>query len=151
MCRITSHDNDAREERTGWGFLIATNPPFEEPPVAEGECGAFEGVALYADDEPVPLPALTDFTGLDFFLKESHRPDGAVYFTFDPAEAHDVSDVRIQFIEREGSRYRVDLSAIVYNVLRTGPAEVRYSGWINVTEGRVFDAEQNAPADRPRD
>src|SRR5262245_60325674 len=78
MYRLTRSDSDAKEKRTGWGFLIATKPPFEEPPVAEGECGAFEGVALYADDEPVPLPELADFTGLNFFLKDSGRIDGEV-------------------------------------------------------------------------
>lgn len=119
------------EDRSGWAFFIATHPPFEEPPVAEDEVKLFDGVALYAEDEPIPLPDKEDFTGLDFFLKEPYHPDGDVYFTFNPLEAHDVSDVRIVFVERQANRYRIELSAIVYHVFEE-PTELRYSGWIEV-------------------
>jgi hypothetical protein len=100
---------------------------------AEGETGDFpNGAVLYAEDEPVPLPPREDFTGLDFFLKEASHPEhGEVYFTFNAWEARDVSDVHIRFREREGSRYRVELTALVYRVFEQ-PSELRYSGWIQV-------------------
>lgn len=121
-------------ERPGWAFFIAAGEPFEEPARADDECGIFpNGVALYAEDEPVPLPEADDFTGLDFFLKEPYHPDGEVYFTFNPMEAHDVSDVNIRFRERRGSRYRVELTALVYHVFSAeNPAVLQYSGWLQV-------------------
>src|SRR4051812_30708742 len=90
---------DDEPERAGGYFFIAASEPFEEPPVAEGDCSDFpNGATLYAEDEPVPLPTVEDFTGLDFSLKEPYHPEyGEVYFTFDAWEARDVSDVRIRF------------------------------------------------------
>ncbi|MGL6074567.1 MAG: hypothetical protein ACRC8S_10445 [Fimbriiglobus sp.] len=131
MYPVTTND---LPERGGWYFFIAASEPFEEPPVAVGECGDFpNGAALYAEFEPVPLPEMEDFTGLDFSLKEPYHPDhGEVYFTFDAWEARDVSDVQIRFLEKDGSRYRVELSALVYQVFEL-PTELRYSGWIQVT------------------
>ena len=145
MYPVTSDDEP---ERAGWYFFIAASKPFEEPPVAEGDCSDFPyGAVLYAEDEPVPLPAMDDFTGLDFFLKEPYHPEyGEVYFTFNAWEARDVSDVRIRFLKRDGARYRVELSAIVYQVFEQ-PTELRYSGWVQVTWGREQDAEPGAAPD----
>jgi hypothetical protein len=134
MYRFAAHDEP---ERTGWAFFIAASKPFEQPPVEEGDCGSFpNGAALYAEDEPVPLPEVEDFTGLDFFLKEPYHPEhGEMYFTFDAWEGRDVSDVRIGFLERQGSKYLVELSAVVHQVFEQ-PTELRYSGWIEVTDGQ---------------
>ncbi len=62
-----------------------------------------------------------------------------MYFTFNAWEARDVSDVRIRFLERQGSRYRVELSALVYQVFEQ-PTELRYSGWLEVTGVREPEA-----------
>jgi hypothetical protein len=70
-----------------------------------------------------------------------------VYFTFNPMEAHDVSHVRIQFIERQARQYRVELSAIVYRVFAE-PTVVCYSGWINVAQEQASDAEPSAGPER---
>jgi hypothetical protein len=139
--RMYPFDSHDEPERTGWAFFIAASEPFDQPPVAEGDCSDFpNGAALYAEDEPIPLPATEDFTGLDFFLKEPYHPEyGEVYFTFNAWEARDVSDVRIRFLERQGSRYRVELSARVYQVFEQ-PTELRYSGWLEVTGVREQDA-----------
>ena len=50
-----------------------------------------------------------------------------------------MSDVRIRFLERQGSRYRVELSALVYQVFEQ-PTELRYSGWLEVTGVREPEA-----------
>jgi hypothetical protein len=126
-------NDDEGETRSGWAFNIVTDSPFDEPPVDEGDCNPFQAVQLYAEDEPIPLPNIDDFTGLDFVLKESFRPDGEVYFTFNPGEAYDVSDVRIRFLERNGERYRVELSALVHKIF-ADPTLLTYSGWLDVGE-----------------
>ena len=137
MYRFTN-DADDEAARAGWGSIIATWEPFEEPPRGEDECGIFPNeVALYAEDEPIPLPESDDFTAPDFFFKEPPRSDGEAYFMYDPTEAYDVSDVRIRFVERRSSRFRVELSAVMYRVFEQ-PAELRYLGWVRVTRGRGF-------------
>lgn len=127
MFRFTSCDG----ERSGWGFFIAGESP-------DGPADVFPNAAgLWAEDEPIPLPDIEDFTGLDFFLKEPGRLDyGTAYFVFDAWEGHDVTDVRLQFLERQGSRYRVMLTAVVPHLFAT-LTEVRYSGWVQVTQEQV--------------
>jgi hypothetical protein len=140
MYPVTPNEDD-EPERAGWYFFLAAKKPFEQPPVAEGDSSDFpNGATLYAEDEPVPLPAVEDFTGLDFFLKEPYRRGGEVYFTFNAWEARDVSDVRIRFLERDGNRYRVELRALVYKVFEQ-PTELQYSGWLQVTGGSDHDDE----------
>lgn len=123
MFRLTSADG----ARTGWGFYIAGESP-DDP------AGVFPGAAgLWAEDEPIPLPDVEDFTGLDFALPEPGRAESdAAYFVFDAWEGHDVTDVRIHFLERQGTRYRVGLSAVVPAFLPE-PTAVHYSGWVQVT------------------
>ncbi len=98
-------------------------------------------MGLYAWDEPIPLPTIGDFTGLDFALAEALSPlSGEPYFAFDADEAHEVCAVRIRFFERQGAGYRVEVSAVVHNLFDT-PVEVRYAGLILVTQGPAPEAE----------
>jgi hypothetical protein len=131
MCPLTTHETPAR---TGWGFLIAAEPPFDPLP-HEDELGDFpRGAALYADDEPIPLSVLDDLTGVEFVLNESYNAEsGEVYFTFDASEACDVSNVCIRFLERNGTRYRVEIKAIVHQVYEQ-PTELQFSGWVDVVD-----------------
>jgi hypothetical protein len=125
MFRFTSGDG----ERSGWGFFIAAESP-------DGPADVFPNAAgLWAEDEPVPLPEVEDFTGLEYYLREPGRPEyGTAYFVFDAWEGHDVTDVRIRFLERNDTRYRVAISALVHHLFES-PTEVLYSGWMQVTQG----------------
>lgn len=137
MFRRTSSDG----ERFGWGFHIAAAS-------LDGPADVFPDAAgLWAEDEPIPLPDVEDFTGLDFVLREPGRSEsGAAYFVFDAWEGYDVADVRIRFLERQGTSYRVELSALVRHLFAV-PTEVRYSGWIRVTQGPPSGAEPGAAPD----
>ena len=127
--------------RSGWGFFIETHEAFEEPPEDDETWGHFPyPVVLLADDEPIPLPQADDLTGVDFFLEEPYHPGGRQYFQFTPIDSHDVSDVRIRFLERRGWRYRIELSAVAHEVF-SEPTELRYVGWVQVTQGQSSDAE----------
>lgn len=114
--------------------MIAAEPPFDPPPQDE-VLGDFPfGAALFADREPIPLPAVADLTGVELVLKEPYNPEsGEVYFTFDPGEACDVSDVRMRFLERAEARYRLEITAVVHQFYEE-PTELRYSGWVEVVD-----------------
>jgi len=130
MWRFRVDDDD--EPRAGWGFDIAAGKPIEEP---EGdERHLFDdGVCLYAEDEPVPLPDLADLTGVEFALKRPFHPEsGEPYFTFAVPAYKQVSGFRVRFLERRDKLYRVELSATVHMVLGRR-AEFRYAGWVKVT------------------
>jgi len=131
MFRRTSSDG----QRFGWGFHIAAESP-------DGPADVFPNAAgLWAEDEPIPLPDVEDFTGLDFSLSEPGRAEsGTAYFVFDAWEGYEVAEVRIRFLERQGTSYRVELSARVPHLFAV-PTGVRYSGWVRVTQGPPPDAE----------
>ena len=123
---------DDDEPRAGWGFDIAAGKPVEEP---EGDDRHLfdDGICLYAEDEPIPLPDVADLTGVEFALRRSfHAESGEPYFTFACPAYKDVSNFRVRFSERQGNRYRVELSACVHRVLGRR-AEFRYLGWIKIT------------------
>jgi hypothetical protein len=130
MWRFRADDGD--RPAAGWGFNIAAGGPVEEP---EGDDRHLfdDGVCLYAEDEPVPLPDVADLTGVEFALRRPYRPaSGQDYFTFACPAYKRVSKVRIRFLGRDDKRYRIDLSASVHRVFRR-PAALRYVGWIKVT------------------
>ena len=113
MWRVSQDD----KTRQGWGFRIRTESP-----------------TLEAEDEPIPLPDRDDLTGVDFRLDPSYDLDtGGVYFSFTATAWHEVSQLRIRFVEKNEGRYRVELSATVHHVSEAS-SEVRYEGWIDVVE-----------------
>ena len=121
--------------RSGWGFHIVTHEAFEEPAEDDETWGQFPyPVQLTTEQEPIPLPEADDLTGVDFSLKEPSRPGGGDYFLFTPIDSHPVSDVRIRFLERQGARYRIELTGKWHEQL-TEPTEFRYSGWVQVEHG----------------
>jgi hypothetical protein len=126
--------------RSGWGFEIMTDDAFEEPPEDHENWGIYPyPPQLTTEQEPIPLPDPVsedgDFTGLDFVLKEpmSSHEDGGDYFLFTPIDSHPVSDVRIRFHERAGSRYRIELSGM-WQEEYGDPRPFCYRCWIDAEE-----------------
>jgi hypothetical protein len=132
-------DDEVNEEgeyyfkpRAGWGFEIAAGAPVEEAPGDDRHLFD-DGICLECEDEPVQLPEVEDLTGVDFHLRRTFHPEsGEGYFWFLCPENKDVSNVRIRFLERNGTQYRIELTATVHRVLGRR-AEFRYVGWIKVT------------------
>jgi hypothetical protein len=143
------HFDGDEEERSGWGLNIAAGSPVDEPDSEECKGLFSDGICLYAEDEPIPLPEASDLTGVEFYLKEPYHPEtGEVYFTFWSTECRDVSEVRIRFLERQADRYRVELSALVHQVFGQ-PTELRYVGWVEVVgEQSAGGATQGAVPNR---
>lgn len=130
-CSVQESDTQA-----GWRFFLYAGPPPEESSVDEDMKTVFmNGVNLYADDEPIPLPDMPDFTELEFTLKEPYSPvSGETYFTLDPGEALDVSDVALRFLEKKDACYHISLTAQVHHFAKE-PTPLLYDGWIEVTDG----------------
>jgi hypothetical protein len=114
----------------GWEFNVCTQPPLEEP-ADESERFLFaNGVRFYAEGDPIPLPDVEDLTGVEVFIKEPFDPvSGEVYFTLYVCEHGDVSDVRLRFVERRGSQYRIQVSALAHNLFQA-PAQLEFETWI---------------------
>jgi hypothetical protein len=106
------------------------------------------GAALFTENEPLPLPLAPggDWSGLELSLAEPRHPDGEPYLTFAVTEPKDVSNLIVRFGRRSGSRYWIDLSAVVHRLLGD-PADLRFVGWVEVTAGSGGDAEPGAAPD----
>ena len=132
MWRYPKEDDDG--ERTGWHFRILTGVPF----VVADRDGSYlfsNGFRIDAEDEPIPLPDVDDLTGVEVGFESPYAPEsGEPYFSFMAGEWGDIGRARLRFIERSGSRYRIEFLGIAEGLFEV-PTEVRYDGWIDVVEG----------------
>jgi hypothetical protein len=121
---------DDGQGHPGWEFNVCTQPPVEEP-ADESERSLFaNGVRFYAEGDPFPLPDADDLTSTELFIEEPFDPEsGEVYFTLYVGEHQDVSHVRLQFLERRGAEYRLQVSALAHNVFEQ-PTELAFECWI---------------------
>lgn len=121
---------DNGQGHAGWEFNVCTQPPVEEPAnEVEGFLFA-NGVRFYAEGDPIPLPDADDLTGTEVFIEEPFDPEsGELYFTLYVGEHQDVSHVRLRFLERRGSKYRIRVSALAHNVFEE-PAKLEFETWI---------------------
>jgi len=121
---------DDGQGQPGWEFDICTQPPLVEPADETERFMFCNGVRSYAEGDPIPLPDAEDFTGVEVYIEEpSHPESGEVYFTLYVYEHEDVSHVRLRFLERRESRYRIQVSALAHNLFKE-PAELSFETWI---------------------
>lgn len=99
---------------SGWEFDIRTLPPIEEP----GEAPLLPyGVRFYSEADPIPLPHQEDLSGVEVLIEEPFDPvTGDVYFTLQAGGHDDVSHVRLRFDERQGSDYRLQVTALAHGL-----------------------------------
>jgi len=103
---------DDGQGRPGWEFDVCTRPPVREPAEVSERFLFADGVRFYAEGDPIPLPDADDLTGTEVFVEEPFDPEsGEVYFTLYVGEHQDVSHVRLRFLERRGSDYRIRVGA----------------------------------------
>lgn len=122
---------DKGQRKLCWDFDVCTLSPSEEEEAEEGDRDLFaNGVRFYAEGDPIPLPDVEDLTGVELFIKEPFDPDsGEVYFTLYVCEHEDVSDVKLRFEERRGSKYRMRVSALAHH-LYENPVKLEIDTWI---------------------
>ncbi len=92
----------------GWDFNFSgacLNDDPEDPTFWDGRIGVF------CDAAPLPFAKATDYTGVEVDLPGFyHEASGEPYFAVYVGENCEVSDARLRFAERNGSRYRIELS-----------------------------------------
>lgn len=121
---------DDGQGHPGWEFNICTQPPREEPEVVGERLLFTNGVRFYSEGDPIPLPDVEDFTGVELFLKEPFDPEsGEVYFTLFAVEHEDVSDVTLRFEERRRSEYRISVAALAHHLFKE-PVKLEIDTWI---------------------
>jgi hypothetical protein len=136
------HISDDGQGQPGWEFNICTQPPINEP-ADETERFIFSnGVRFYAEGDPIPLPDLEDLTGVEVYIEEPFDPEsGEVYFTLYVREHGDVSHVRLRFVERRGSQYRLEVSALAHNLFEE-PTELALATWITREPAGTYGASR---------
>lgn len=87
-------------------------------------------IGVYCEAAKLPLAKAADYTGIEIDLpgtydEESGEPNFAVYV----GESYDVADVRLKFAERDGGRYRIELSGTVSSSVFGQPEPLELSAW----------------------
>jgi hypothetical protein len=131
--RYVSDGNDdprSDEEVPGWDFDVCTGPPTDPPADESLRVLLSNGIRFYSESDPIPLAKADDLTGVALRLAEPFDSvSGEVYFTVYLGEHNDVSDLTLRFVERRGSRYRMQVSALVHSVFEA-PTPFEIDTWI---------------------
>ncbi|HYT92602.1 MAG TPA: hypothetical protein VEL76_28055 [Gemmataceae bacterium] len=131
-----NNDPQSDEAVPGWDFDVCTGPPLD--PLADESLGFLlsHGMRFYSESDPIPLENADDLTGVELRLAEPFDPvSGEVYFTVYLGEHNDVSDLILRFVERRGSRYRMQVSALVHSVFEV-PTRFEIDTWIERSPDR---------------
>jgi hypothetical protein len=92
----------------GWDFNFSgacLNDDPDDPTFWDGRIGVF------CDSAPLPLDKADDYTGVEMELPGFYdEVTGEPYFAVYVGESCAVSDARLRFAERDGGRYRIELS-----------------------------------------
>jgi hypothetical protein len=95
----------------GWDFNFSgacVNDDPEDPTFMDGRIG------LHCDAAPLPLAKVADYTGVELDLPGSgDEATGEPYFAVYVGESYEVSDVRLRFAEKDGGRYRIEMTGTV--------------------------------------
>jgi hypothetical protein len=110
----------------GWDFSFSGPCVNDQPMDALFPYGA----RLLAEAAPLPLAKAKDYTGIQLVLPLPYdEPTGEPLFGLNVCEEHDVLDVRLQFAEREGNRYRIEITAVVAKTVFGHPERLALSAW----------------------
>lgn len=101
-----------------------------------GKCinGDFFGVdgriGLYCEAAPLPFAKAADYTGVELDLPGYYDEEsGEPFFAVDVGESYEVSDVRLRFAQRDGTRYRIEMSGTVSEAVFGHPVKFVMSAW----------------------
>jgi hypothetical protein len=87
-------------------------------------------IGVYCEAAPLPFVKAADYTGIEVDLPGSYEEvSGEPYFAIDVGESHEVSDARLRFVAREGSRYLIELSGTVSASLFGHPKRFELLAW----------------------
>lgn len=108
----------------GWDFNFSgkcVNGDFFGP---EGRIGVF------CEAAPLPLAKAADYSGILLDLPGNYdEASGEPFFAVDVGESYEVSDVRLRFVERDGGRYRIEMSGTISASVFGHPEPFELSAW----------------------
>jgi hypothetical protein len=111
----------------GWDFNFSgrcTNDDPEMPMFLHG------GIGLFTEAAPLPLARAADYTGVVLDLPGCYdKATGEPYFSVDVGESYEVSDVLLRFAERDGARYRIEMSGTISASVLGHPERFEVSAW----------------------
>lgn len=104
------------------GACVNDDP--EDPTFPDGRIG------LYCEAAPLPFTKAADYTGVELDLPGSYdEASGEPYFAVFVGESYEVADVRLRFAERDGGRYRIELSGTASASVLGHPERFELSAW----------------------
>jgi hypothetical protein len=122
----------------GWDFNFSgacVNDDPENPTFQDGRIG------LYVEAAPLPFDKATDYTGVELDLPGYyHEATGEPYFAVYVGESYEVSDVRLRFAERDGNRYRIELSGTVSASVLGHSERFEMSAWAEELPDHAYSA-----------
>lgn len=88
------------------------------------------GATLRAEAAPLPLDNMDDFTGVEISVPLPYDDEsGEPFFGLMVGEEHEVSNLKLKFVERDGSRYLIEVEAEVASSVLGHPAALKLSAW----------------------
>lgn len=110
----------------GWDFEFCgrcVNDNAEEPLFPYG-------ARVLTEAAPMPLTKAKDYLGVEVVLPLPYDEEsGEPLFGLNVMEEHPLSDVRFRFAERDGKRYRIELTGIVARSVLGHPVALELSAW----------------------
>lgn len=110
----------------GWDFSFngkCLNDRSEEPVFPLG-------FRLFSEAAPLPLRKAPDYLGTVVEVASPFdEASGEPYLGLYVGEEHDVPELQLRFVERDGTRYRVEVAATVAETLTGRPERLVLSAW----------------------
>jgi hypothetical protein len=111
----------------GWDFNFSGACVKENP---DEPTFLFNRIGVFCEAAPIPLAKADDYTGIMIDLPGSYdEATGEPYFAVDAGESHEVSDARLRFLARDGSRYLIELSGTASASILGHPERFELSAW----------------------
>ncbi len=108
----------------GWDFN------FSGACTSDDSFGVDGRIGLYCEAAPLPLAKASDYTGVELDLPGDYdEATGEPFFAVYVGESYNVSDVRLRFAERDGDRYRIEISGSVPASVFGQPEQFEISAW----------------------
>jgi hypothetical protein len=122
----------------GWDFNFrgrCLNDDPEEPMFPHG------GIGLYTEAAPLPLDKADDYTGVELDLPGYYdEATGEPHFAIDVGESCEASDVRLRFVERDGTRYLIAMSGTAPSSLLGHAERFELKAWVEEQPDHAYPA-----------
>lgn len=121
----------------GWDFTFS-GPCLSDDP--EEPVFPF-GFRLSTEAAPLPLEKAADYTGKELLLPLPYDDEsGEPFFGLNVCEEHAVSNLWLRFAERDGSRYRIEITATAAETVLGEREGLEISAWAEELVDHAYPA-----------